>query len=150
MEKIIIGRKDKIDLPDFGLENVSVKIDTGAYSCSIHCEFIKEVEENKKKVLKVVFLDETFPKYSGEIIEFRDYSRKNVKSSTGQKQERFFIKGKFILFGKEFYTDFSLSNRNGLKNPILIGRKVLNGNFLIDTSLVNISYKQKNTKKNRL
>jgi hypothetical protein len=143
MEKQIIGRKDKVDLLDFGLENVSVKVDSGAYSCSIHCEFIKEVEENSQKILKVVFLDETLPKYSGEIHEFLVYSKKNVKSSTGEKQERYFIKAKMLLFGKEIVTDFSLTQRTGLKNPILIGRKVLNKNFLIDTSLVNVSFKQK-------
>jgi hypothetical protein len=143
MEKLIIGRKDKVDLPDFRLENVSVKIDSGAYSCSIHCEFIKEVEENNQKILKVVFLDESLPKYSGEIHEFIEYSKKNVKSSTGEKQERFFIKAKMLLFGKEIVTDFSLTHRNGLKNPILIGRKVLNKKFLIDTSIVNVSYNKK-------
>lgn len=143
MAKQIIGRKDKIDLPDFGLENVSVKIDSGAYSCSIHCEFIQEVDEENGKVLKVVFLDESLPKYCGEIHEFTEYSKKVVKSSTGEKQNRFFIKAKLVLFGQEFETDFSLTNRNGLKNPILIGRKVLAGNFLIDTSLVNLSFKEK-------
>jgi hypothetical protein len=143
MEKLIIGRKDKVDLPDFGLENVSVKVDSGAYSCSIHCEFIEEVKEDNEKVLKVVFLDESLPKYSGEIHEFKEYSKKIVKSSTGEKQERFFIKAKIVLFNKEFIADFSLTKRNGLKNPILIGRKVLNNNFLIDTSKVNQSYKLK-------
>ncbi len=150
MEKLVIGRKDKLDLPDFGLENVSVKIDSGAYSCSIHCEFIKEVEENNQKVLKVVFLDDSLPKYSGNIIEFTEYSRKNVKSSIGEKQERFFIQGKIIIFGKEFITDFSLTNRNGLKNPILLGRKVLNKNFLINTSLVNASYRAKKNSTTKL
>jgi hypothetical protein len=143
MEKLIIGRKDKLDLPDFGLENVSVKIDSGAYSCSIHCEFIKEVEENNQKVLKVIFLDESLPKYSGDIIEFKNYSKKNVKSSIGEKEERFFIKGKIVIFGREFLTDFSLTNRFGLKNPILLGRKVLNKTFLINTALVNVSYNSK-------
>lgn len=143
MEKLIIGRKDKIDLPDFGLENVSVKIDSGAYSCSIHCEFIEEIQEENGKILKVVFLDETLPKYSGELHDFAEYYKKNVKSSTGEKQERFFIKAKIILFGKEFITDFSLTKRNGLKNPILLGRKILNDNFLIDTKKVNQSFKQK-------
>ncbi|MCE3297326.1 MAG: hypothetical protein K0R65_3040 [Crocinitomicaceae bacterium] len=144
MQKQVIGRKDKVDLPEFGLENVSVKIDSGAYSCSIHCEFIQEVEEEDGgKMLKVVFLDETLPKYSGEIHEFREYSKKNVKSSTGDKQARFFIKTRLVLFGREFDTDFSLTKRTGLKNPILIGRKILNGNFLIDTALVNQSYKEK-------
>lgn len=146
MNKLIIGRKDKVDLPDFGLEDVSVKIDSGAYSCSIHCEFIHEVDEDQEKVLKVVFLDENSPKYSGEIHEFRSFTKKNVKSSTGEVQSRYFVRGKIVFFGKEYITDFSLTDRTGLKNPILIGRKMLSGNFLIDTALVNLSYKNKKKK----
>lgn len=143
MQKKIIGRKDKIDLPDFDLENISVKIDSGAYSCSIHCELIEESENKGEKVLKVVFLDKSLTKYTGIPHYFNVYKRKHVKSSTGEKQERFFIKAKIVLFGVEFITDFSLTLRDGLKNPILIGRKVLNDHFLIDTKLVNLSYKEK-------
>ncbi|MBI2257783.1 MAG: ATP-dependent zinc protease [Flavobacteriia bacterium] len=142
----ILGRKEKVDLPDFGLMNISVKIDSGAYSCSIHCEFIKEVKEEKSTILKVVFLDDSLPKYTGEIIEFKQYEKKKVKSSTGEVQERFFVKVKVKLFEEEILTDFSLTQRNGLKNPILIGRKVLNRRFLIDTSKVNLSSSNKKNK----
>lgn len=143
MNKIIIGRKDKIDIPAFHLENVSVKIDSGAYSCSIHCFSIQEVEQEGKTKLAVVFLDDTLPKFTGTSYFFDTYYKKTVKSSTGEKQERFFIACEIILFGKSIPTEFSLTNRSGLKNPILIGRKVLNHNFLIDTALVNQSYKEK-------
>ena len=63
-DKIIIGRKDKADLPSLHLHNVAVKIDSGAYSCSIHCESVEEVEVNGKFVLEVVFLDKEHPKYT--------------------------------------------------------------------------------------
>jgi hypothetical protein len=41
-EKILIGRRETARLPDFGLENVQVKIDTGAYTSSIHVSYCKE------------------------------------------------------------------------------------------------------------
>lgn len=143
MQKPIIGRKDKIDFPDFNLENVSVKIDSGAYSCSIHCEEIREVLIDGVPKLEVIFLDNSLPKYTGEKFTFEHFSKKNVKSSTGEKQERYFIECNIVFFGKKIATDFSLTKRNGLKNPILIGRKVLNKQFLIDTDLINVSYKAK-------
>lgn len=99
--------------------------------------------------MAVVFLDETLPKFTGNTYYFDHYYKKSVKSSTGEKQERFFISCEIVLFGKSIATEFSLTKRNGLKNPILIGRKVLNKLFLIDTALVNLSYKEKlKSKKN--
>ena len=135
----LIGRKDKIDIPAFGLENVSVKIDSGAYSCSIHCESVQEIDGQ----LEVVFLDDSLPKYTGQPHYFNEFTRKSVKSSTGEKQNRYFIRCEIVLFGRSYPADFSLTKRSGLKNPILIGRKILNKQFLIDTSKVNLSFKEK-------
>jgi hypothetical protein len=63
-----------------------------------------------------------------------------VKSSTGHSQIRYFIKGKIVLFETVFETYFSLSKRSGMKTPVLIGRKLLNNNFIIDTKKVNLSH----------
>jgi hypothetical protein len=144
MEKKIIGRKDILDLPDLKLLEIPVKIDSGAYSCSIHVNFIEEVEKDGKKMLNVIFLDQSMPQYSGEIVNFSEFSKKIVKSSTGEKQERYFVKTTITLFNTPFLADFSLSQRNGLKNPVLIGRKLLNKHFLIDTARTNLSFKEKN------
>lgn len=140
----IIGRKDKADFPELGLNALDVKIDSGAYSCSIHCEYINEVEElDGATFLEVIFLDQDHPKFTGKKHRFDTYKRKKVKSSTGDQQERYFVSLEIILFNQTFRTDFSLTRRNGLRNPVLLGRKLLNNHFLIDTSKSNVSFKQK-------
>lgn len=144
MEHYIIGRKDKVDLIDFDLENIHVKVDTGAYSCSIDCHYYKVVENDGKKILEVIFLEESHPLYTGKSIFFEQFRTKRVKSSNGHAQERYFVQGQIRIFGQLFTTEFSLSKRHEMKNPILIGRKLLNKRFLVDTSKVNLSYKAKN------
>jgi hypothetical protein len=47
--KCIIGRRDMIDFPELGLEDIEAKIDTGAYTSAIHCSQIKVVT---RKALK--------------------------------------------------------------------------------------------------
>ena len=49
MNQTVIGRKDVADLPDFGLENVQIKVDSGAYTSSVDYESaaIKEIEGEK-------------------------------------------------------------------------------------------------------
>jgi hypothetical protein len=50
------------------------------------------------------------------------------------------------MLGKLIETDFSLTQRNGMKYPILIGRKLLNKRFVVDTALVNVSKKKNRIK----
>jgi hypothetical protein len=140
-EKTLIGRRDVANLPQFGLQDVDVKVDSGAYTSSIHVTFCKEVEREGKTLLEVIFLDDNHPAFTGRSILFDEYRRKKVKSSTGQEQIRFFVKGKIELLGRKFLTEFSLTERRGMRYPILLGRKVLNKRFIIDTSLVNLSKK---------
>ncbi|WP_294669740.1 RimK/LysX family protein [uncultured Fluviicola sp.] len=144
MEKKILGRKDLVSFPAFELENVPVKIDSGAYSSSMHCQSIEVVEFGEKEQLRVVFLDSGISGYTGKEVIFDDFKTKIVKSSNGIAQERFFVKGTVRLFGKTYETVFSLTERTGLRNPILLGRRLLNKRFLIDTSKTNCSYKYEN------
>lgn len=139
--KKIIGRKDLVSFPGFDLKDVPVKIDSGAYSSSMHCESIEVIEFGEKEQLRVVFLDPAISGYTGKEVVFNDFKTKVVKSSNGIAQERFFVKGTIRLFGETYETVFSLTERTGLRNPILLGRRLLNRRFLIDTSKTNCSYK---------
>jgi hypothetical protein len=137
----LIGRLEMADFPVFGLENVVVKIDTGAYTSSIHVAMCEERSLPSGKVLAVVFLDEKHPQFTGEVRLFTDYRQKNVKSSTGQEQLRYFVKGSILLGDKEVSTEFSFTQRNGMRHPILLGRKLLNRRFVVDPSRKNITRK---------
>lgn len=130
-EKVVIGRREVADLIEFGLSDVQVKIDTGAYSSSIH---VSHCQENNG-ILEVKFLDDLHAAYMDSIFYFKEFRKKRVKSSTGQTQERYFIYVKIHMGGKIVKTEFSLTERNGMRFPILIGRKLLNKRFIVDTSL---------------
>ena len=90
----IIGGTDIIDFPELGLENVFVKIDTGANRSSIHCSDIKLVEENGKETLlfhiPLVDRDESL------MHSTTDFFKKKIRSSNGQVEERFVIKTRVI------------------------------------------------------
>jgi hypothetical protein len=142
-QRPIIGKDDTADFPKFGLKDVRVKIDSGAYTSTIHCSKIEETPNG----LSVVFLDKKEKGFNGEKIVFPSYKQKRVRSSSGEMQERYIIKGDILLFGKKHNTEFTLSKRNLMRYPVLLGRKLLNNKFLIDTSLSNQSVKLKNNEK---
>jgi hypothetical protein len=133
-EKTLIGRREYASLPDFSLDSVEIKVDTGAYTSSIHVDQCDLVELNGQQILEVIFLDREHKGYSGKKVLFKEFRKKKVKSSTGQEQMRYFIKGRIKFAGRLIKTEFSLTQRKGMRYQILLGRKVLNKNFIVDTS----------------
>lgn len=134
--KKIIGRTDIVDFPSLALKNVSIKVDSGAYTSSIHCKNIRE--ENGMLICK--FLDPKYPNYTGREFVFKKYNLALVKSSNGLSEVRYAIKTLIRLFGKEYPITLTLSTRDYMRFPILIGRKFLSGKYIIDTELSNLSY----------
>lgn len=147
--KITIGRTDKADFPELSLHNIDVKIDSGAYTSSIHCTQIKEINVDKKKQLTFNILDENHPLFSNKKFIFENYSSKIVKSSNGIPEKRFMIQTKIIIFNTIFPIYLTLTERREMKFPILLGRKFLNQKFVIDTTMKNLSYKIKKVNENR-
>lgn len=137
MEKLIIGRKDHADLPIFGLSKVPVKIDTGAYTSSIHCDNIELKRVNDTPILMVEFFangEEMAP-----VVHFENFYEKKVRSSIGKEEIRYFVDGNIVLFGKKYKTKFSLTERKRMRYPILLGRKLLNKRFVVDSSKIDLS-----------
>ena len=141
--KLTIGRLDKVDFPEFNLEDLEVKIDSGAYTSSIHCVNIIEANNGAKKHIKFTLLDQNHPQYSGKEFVFKEYDVKIVKSSNGISEKRFLIKTKIILFDTEFPIYLTLTERSNMKFPVLLGRKFLNKKFVIDTSKKELSHVSK-------
>lgn len=137
MQKKLIGRIEKADFPELGLSNISVKIDTGAYTSSIHCAEI--VEENN--TLTCLFLDKEHDFYNKKKLTFTEYKQVIVKSSNGVAQNRYIIQSKIKIFGKVYPISLSLSDRSDMKYPVLIGRKFLNKKFIVDPQYTNLSEK---------
>ena len=136
--KIIIGRTDKADFPKLELESVDIKIDTGAYTSSIHCKDIEEIDG----VLCASFLDENHKQYHGKRLKFKDYEITNVRSSNGKQEQRYEVLANIRLFNKLYKISLTLSNRQEMRYPVLLGRKFLSKKFIVDPELQDVSYLQ--------
>lgn len=139
MTKKTIGRVDKVDFPKLQLFDVDVKIDSGAYTSAIHCSKIVE----KDKTLICTFESKGHPNFSSENIIFENYSYTDVKSSNGFKENRYKIKTDIFFFGKTYKINLTLSTREDMKFPVLIGRQFLSKKFIIDVDMENLSFKNK-------
>ncbi len=125
---VLIGRAEHLDFPELGLQQVPARIDTGAKTSALWATSIKEVDG---ELLYCLFgEDSTF--YDGTVQSTRDFTRILVSTSTGQVEERYVVKHLVSLSGRKIRASFTLANRSNQAYPILVGRNVLRGKFLVD------------------
>ncbi|MCC6840121.1 MAG: ATP-dependent zinc protease [Flavobacteriales bacterium] len=128
--KLTIGRSEYIALPKLGVQRVEAKMDTGAYRSALHYQKIAVRTLEEQEELVVTF---AMGRKRTKVI-FKRFSRVTVKSSTGQRTERFLITTPVQLNGHTVRTQFTLFDRSDMKYQVLLGRKFLRGRFLVDVA----------------
>ena len=144
--KITIGRVDKADFPELHLNDIDLKIDSGAYTSSIHCSNIEEITSENENFIKFKLLDPEHDFYNNKEFSTKNYTSKTVKSSNGIAETRFLVETEIFIFNQLFPIHLTLTERKDMKFPILLGRKFLNKKFVIDTAKKNLSHKLKYNK----
>lgn len=144
----IIGRLESIDFPEWNLLDIDAKVDTGAYTSSLHCHHIEPFEKDGQQCVRFNLLDPSHETYNDKLFEWPIHRTKVVKSSNGSREERFIVKTKVRLFDKLLTAELSLTDRSEMRYPVLIGRKLINGRFLVDVSKKYVTQKNiEDTKK---
>lgn len=143
-----IGRAERISFPELGIGNVPAKIDTGADLSSVWATAVKE----KDGVLSFKLFGPKSRLYTGKVIRVNapDYLLTRIASSFGHKEMRYVVKLQVKLGDRTIKGSFSLSDRSRKTYPVLIGRKLLNGKFLVDVSRGNPLLSVEKQKKERL
>lgn len=138
-----IGRVEVVDLPEWELLELEAKIDTGAYSSSLHCHHIEEFKKDGKSFVRFNLLDPEHPAYNEKLFELPIFDQRDVKSSNGQIQTRYFVKTNIDFFNTTYPIELSLTDRSEMKYPLLIGRKFLTGKFVVNVQQKNLSLKKR-------
>lgn len=111
---------------------MEARIDTGAESTSVHAEDIQLLEKDGKRWVHFSLLnpetDEKVP------VELRLRKKVKVKQSDSEKQTRYVVEMHITLGKIRSLVEVTLSDRDHMEYPLLIGR-----NMLVDTMIVDVS-----------
>ncbi|WP_425558396.1 ATP-dependent zinc protease family protein [Fodinibius salicampi] len=130
----IIGRLERINFPEWDLFDIDAKIDTGAYTSSLHCHHIEPFSKEGRSYVRFNLLDPSHETYNEKLFELPVHATKNIKSSNGTTEQRYIIKTAIRLLDKEFKAELSLADRSEMRYPVLLGRKFINKRFVVDVS----------------
>lgn len=124
----IIGRADRIDLPELNVRGVPARVDTGAKTSALWAENIHEGDGG----LYFTLFSSGNPFYTGREEFAPEFERVGVSSSIGTEQVRYKVVLLVKLRGKRIRGGFTLADRSRQAYPVLIGRNILRGKFLVD------------------
>lgn len=125
----LIGRVEKVDFPTLSILNIPARIDTGAKTSTVWASKVRIDEEGK---LTFNIFGKASPFYKQQKIKKRSYSKTAVASSMGAVQSRYKVRFLIKIKGKKIRASFTLADRSQQVYPILIGRNILRGKFIVD------------------
>lgn len=128
-QKKILGRAEQLSFPELQLEGIAARIDTGAKTSSI---WVSDAHIDASGTLQVVFFGPENEHYVDKPVAFDEFESVAVASSTGQVQHRYKVRLLVKIKGKKVRAAFTLADRASQVYPVLIGRNVLLGKFIVD------------------
>ncbi|WDE02392.1 ATP-dependent zinc protease [Thalassomonas actiniarum] len=138
-DKIIIGRLESIALPELAIDNLQVRVDTGAQTSSLHVDNITKIIKNDKPCVRFdihpdVHNVDTVVTCTAPISDIR-----KVKSSNAASEQRYVIKTPITLGKDTWPIEITLTDRSDMSYLMLFGREAIGERFLVDPSKVFIN-----------
>lgn len=130
-DKVVIGWLETVDLPDWDVFGLTAKVDTGAKTSAIHVENI--VETDADTIEFDVVLSRLKPQKSVHVRT--QYVRQvAIRNSIGKKQVRYVVETVMVLGNRSHTVQFTLVSRKKMIRRMLIGRRALEGHYIVDVS----------------
>lgn len=128
---LTIGWKESIDLPDWGIQYIVAKADTGARRSAVDVKHLKLLPDGRVEF--DVVLSRTDRNLTRRVCtEVAHVAR--VRSSNGQMHERYFVRTRIRIGERMKEIELSLVCRKSMICRMLLGRKALEGDFVVDSS----------------
>jgi hypothetical protein len=131
---LVIGRKEYLDFPPWGLRRVRVKVDTGARTSALDVagyEIERDGSQWQARVRLVLH-----PHRHRRVVEVLApvVRMARVRSTAGECEERPVIEAEVRLGPVHKRIRLTLANRSAMRHRMILGREALAGSFLVDVS----------------
>ena len=128
---LVIGWREVVALPDLGISQIEVKVDTGAKSSALNAVLLQKFQRNSQEIIRFkVYPYQQDTRYyvttEAKLLEHRE-----VRNSGGEVQIRPVILTTIELGGRQWEIELSLTNRDVMKYPMLLGRQAVRDRFLV-------------------
>jgi hypothetical protein len=126
---LVIGRKERLDFPEWGLVRVRAKIDTGAYSSALDVLGYELLDEGRTARLHIAVRRRPARE---KVVLAPVVGLAKVRSTSGRLECRPLIEPLVRLGPAIFRPRLTVTCREPMRTRMLLGRQALAGKFLVD------------------
>ena len=130
-EKVLIGWTEFVDFPEWQIAGLKAKIDTGARTSALHVEDIEELGQGRVRFHVMIGRRKPLRR---KRVTARVIKTASVRSSNGSNEERYYVRTTVRMGGLEKEIELSLVSRDKMLFRMLLGRKALEHDFIVDVS----------------
>ena len=131
-KKIRLGWREWLALPDFGIDSIKAKVDTGARTSALHAFYVTPFTRDDTPWIR--FGIHPRQGCSSHVVhcEAPVADRRMVTDSGGHREERFVIETTVLLGDEPIRTEITLTDRENMRFRMLLGRTAIRGTCLVD------------------
>ena len=131
-EKVTVGWREWVCLPDLGVDRIKVKIDTGARTSALHAYRVKPFRRKGRRFARF-FVHPVQRHRQPEILcEAPIVDERIVTSSNGKQEHRYVIRTRLKIGDLEWPIEVTLTNRDEMGFRMLLGRQALRQRLIVD------------------
>lgn len=130
--KRMLGWREWVSLPELAIPAVKAKVDTGARTSALHAFYIEPFARDAREYVRFgIHLKRKLRTIEKECVA-PVTDRRMVTDSGGRSEERIVISTPIMIGSEHWPVEITLTNREGMKYCMLLGRSALSGRFQVD------------------
>lgn len=131
-EKITIGWREWVSLPELGIEHIKAKIDTGARTSALHAFSVRAFTKKGNKMVR--FKIHPYQRRNDIVVECVApiLERRWVTDSGGHREQRYVIESTVQLGEDNWPIELTLTNRETMKFRMLLGRTAMKNRVVVN------------------
>ncbi|QLE87438.1 ATP-dependent zinc protease [Shewanella sp. Scap07] len=132
--RMIIGNLETCHLPDLGIHDLHVRVDTGAKTSALHVDNLRQLKVNGKPYVEFDLHPDVYNLEQTVRCQAQLHDSRRIKSSNGEVEQRCVIQTTIQLGEQKWLIEITLSNRKDMSYLMLLGRQAMGERVYVDPS----------------
>ena len=128
----MLGWREWVALPDWGVTAVKAKVDTGARTSALHAFDLDRFRRDGREWVRFEVHPWQRTADGATVVEVPLLDQRSVRSSSGARQHRPVVRAAVVVGGRSLSIELTLTRRDEMGFRMLLGREAVRRRFLVD------------------